>query len=123
MSFATALAACTGWEEIDFPGGSNEGLLFAHADASVKSCPEIHYYTVSPLQTSVGGTLSLRVSASTPAGAMTINWSGTGGTVKDPHAFETTYECGEAGPQKIEINVLGNGCTRTQQVDIVCVNE
>jgi hypothetical protein len=123
MSFATALVACTGWEEIDFPGPSNDGMLFAHADASVRSCPAIHYYTVSPLQTSVGGTLSLRVSASSSTETVTIRWSGTGGTVKDPSAFETTYECAEAGPQKIEINVLGNGCVRSEHVDIVCVNE
>lgn len=120
MCFATALASCTGWEEVDFHG-SNDGLLFVQADASVKSCPEIHYYTVSPLQTSVGGTLSLRVSASSLAGPIAIRWSGTGGTVKDPKAFETTYTCEEEGDQVIEINVRGNACARTQQIDVKCV--
>jgi hypothetical protein len=120
MCFATALASCTGWEEVDFHP-SNDGLLFVQADASVKGCPEIHYYTVSPLQTSVGGTLSLRVSASSPAGPITIRWSGTGGTVKDPKALETTYTCEQEGAQVIEINVWGNGCVRKQQIDVMCV--
>ena len=123
MSFATVLAACTGWEEVDFPGYGNEGMLFAQADATVKSCPEINYYTVSPLQTSVGGTLQLRVSASSPAGPLLVLWTGTGGTVKEPKAFETSYTCEVVGPQKIEINIRGNGCVRTQRIDVTCVDQ
>ena len=121
LAFVTA-AACTGWEEVEFHG-SRDGLLSVHADASLKSCPDIHYYTVSPLQTSVGSTLSLRVSASSAAGAVVVRWSGTGGTIKDPSAFETTYRCEQAGPQTIELNVRGNSCARTQRVNIRCVRE
>ena len=117
-SLALALVSCTGWEEVDFHAW--EGTITVHADASVKICPDLLFYSVAPLQTSVGAKLSLRVAASS-SGPMTIKWSGTGGRIEDPSALETNYVCMAPGPQRITISVSGYECERIQRIEVMCV--
>jgi hypothetical protein len=122
VAFAAASAWCTGWEEIDWSHSHRtQGTAFLQGDVSMRVCPDIRYYTVAPLQTSVGGSLELRVAASNDGGPVAIRWSGTGGEIDDPSAEETTYVCTAPGKQRITVTAFGVACERSQQIDVRCV--
>jgi hypothetical protein len=106
---------------------SNFGSVIV--DGQVVFCPLISFFSVAPLQTSVGNDLLLRAEGMSRDGSDVITtWSGTGGSIADPNAAETTYTCQEVGPQVLTLAVTdpatgldAEACGDIQLVNVNCV--
>ena len=95
----------------------------AYIDLRAGSCPEITLVFVAPLQTAVGDRIDLSAEATDPDGdVVTYRWRGTGGTVAEPMAPNTTYTCKARGTQTLSIQVSDRrGCTKSEVVTVTCV--
>ncbi|MEM7437077.1 MAG: hypothetical protein AAF436_18125 [Myxococcota bacterium] len=87
-------------------------------------CGELVKVVVSPLQTSVGGSIDLSAAAVDPQGdPIRFFWSGSGGSIDDPSAPDTVYTCGQAGRQFVQIEVSdADHCVDEWTVPITCVD-
>jgi hypothetical protein len=88
-------------------------------------CAELAKAVVSPLQTSVGNDIDLAaIGIDVEGDSITYVWSGTGGSIADSNARQTTYTCLEAGQQSITINVSDDDfeyCMDDWTVAVTCV--
>lgn len=102
-------------------GGQGDGSVVV--DGEVNNCPTVAV-TVSPLSAEVGETINLSASATDSDGdAVTYSWSASAGTVAQPDAASTTYECTAAGTATVELVVDdGFGCDVTRAVDVTCTD-
>src|SRR6185503_15468556 len=82
---AIASGSCSGSEEFEF---HRHASIIITVDAHIAVCPSFRYYTVAPLQTSVGGSLLLRAEASSDGGPVSMVGRGTGGRIADATARE-----------------------------------
>lgn len=116
---AVALGSCGASEEFKW---HPQGGVTITATPSVKTCgPILYRYVVAPLQTSVGGKLSMRAEASDDGGVVSLVWSGTGGEIRDALGPETSYTCATAGPQQLTLTATnGNGCSSVERISVNC---
>lgn len=86
------------------------------------TCPDISFYTVSPLQTSTGKPFTLNGAGTT--GTTTTQWTVTPeGTIADPNAATTTFTCGAPGVHTLTFTVTdGKSCVDTQSINVTCIN-
>jgi hypothetical protein len=92
-------------------------------------CPIVSFFSVAPLQTSVGNDLLLRAEGTARDGDPVLTtWTATGGSVADPNAAETTYTCQEIGEQTLTLAVTdpetgldAEECGDVQVVTVNCV--
>ena len=84
--------------------------------------PELVQVFVAPLETDVGASIALSVTAEDPDGdPVTLHWSGTGGRIKEPHSADTTYTCKEAGHHAVAITARdAGGLVAASTIDVMC---
>ncbi|MEM8605777.1 MAG: hypothetical protein AAGF92_01630 [Myxococcota bacterium] len=94
-------------------------------DGKLNLCAELTKVVVSPLQTSVGGSIDLRSEAVDEEGdAVEYLWTSGSGQIDDPTAADTTYTCTGAGDDQITISVSDDGfdyCSSEWTVAVSCV--
>jgi hypothetical protein len=98
-------------------------------DGQVSFCPIISFFSVAPLQTSVGNDLLLRAEGMARDGDPVLTtWTATGGSIADPNASETTYTCQDVGQQTLTLSVTdpdtgldADACGDTEVITVQCV--
>ncbi len=101
------------------------GTLFnynACDKAFFELCPSVDFLSASPLQTNVGGQITLVAAASDLDGdALVYAWTATAGVFAAPDAPATTYTCTVVGAQTLVFHVWDGRCESHFDVPIQCV--
>jgi hypothetical protein len=89
-------------------------------------CPglRVSQYTLSPLSTSVGGTIDVTAAGeddSTDAAVIGYTWTAPMGTFADPKAAHTTYTCTGAGTVTLTVTVSNGDCRASGGMMVTCV--
>ena len=86
------------------------------------NCPMITSYTGAPATVSVGGSVSVSVSATDPDGdALMFGWTAPSGKFGDTGAPVTTFTCTTSGPVTLTMTVTDGQCPSTITLPISCV--
>ena len=103
--------------------GSRFGAVRVNGELNV--CAELSKVITSPLQTSIANGILLNAEGTDAEGdPVAYRWRGTGGSLSNPSAAVTTFTCGEAGAQTVEVEVSDDGfdyCVDAWAVDVDCV--
>ena len=95
------------------------------ANGEFNVCADLTKVIASPLQTSLANGLILSAEGSDEEGDLVAyRWRATGGSLSNPSAAVTTYTCGVAGEQTVEVEVSDDGfeyCVDSWTVDVTCV--
>lgn len=85
-------------------------------------CPDVNFLFVAPLQTAVGGPISVEADAEDPDGdTITFVWSATDGSFADEESAATSYTCSAPGEQTITVTINdGGNCTTMHQAVVNC---
>jgi hypothetical protein len=131
LSFAAALLAaaagcgqppCQDKPIQAMPGGDNNG----HVVISVGiQCPglRVSQYTLSPLSTSVGGTIDVMAAGtddSSDAAIISYAWSAPTGKFSDPASAHTTYTCTAPGEVTLTVTVSNGDCRAMGGMMVTC---
>jgi hypothetical protein len=87
-------------------------------------CPTIDTYEISPLDTRVGGVITLMSTASDEDDGplpLAYTWSATSGTIAAPSSPNTTFTCTVPGPVTLTLTVTDDDCSDTISVDVECL--
>jgi secreted PhoX family phosphatase len=98
------------------------------ANGKFNICTELAKMIVSPLETSVGGTIDLSAIGEDAEGDdFEYLWTAEGGTVADPSAADTTFTCDTEGEGFVAVTVSDDGfdyCdSGTWTVAVTCVGD
>lgn len=85
-------------------------------------CPDVDFLFVAPLQTAVGGPISVEAHASDSDGdTITYAWTATDGEFDATDVASATYTCSAPGEQTITVAINdGGSCTTTHQAVVNC---
>jgi hypothetical protein len=100
---------------------SIRGRVTVNGDLNV--CPDVDFLFVAPLQTAVGGPISVEAHASDSDAGDVVSyvWSATGGTFVSTTAASTTYTCSAPGTQTLTVTINdGGSCTTMHQQQVFC---
>jgi methionine-rich copper-binding protein CopC len=91
-------------------------------EGELNVCPDVDFLFVAPLQTAVGGPISVEAHASDSDGdTITYAWSATDGSFAAATAASTTYTCSAPGEQTITVAINdGGSCTTMHQQVVNC---
>jgi hypothetical protein len=90
---------------------------------SFNICPGIESIEVTPLETRVGTTITLRSAASDIDNAphpLTYSWSATAGSIAAPDQPNTTFTCTTAGTATIMLTISDGDCPDSRSVPVTC---
>ena len=86
------------------------------------NCPAITSYTGAPATVSVGGSITVSVSASDPDGdALMFGWTAPSGTFGDTGAPVTTFTCTASGPVPLTMTITDGQCPTSIRLPVSCV--
>jgi len=110
---------CDALNNVSNIGGKIIEGQFTAGDST--TCPDVAFYTVSPLQTSTGSPITLNGAGT--AGATTTVWTATpAGTITNPTAASTTFTCIQNGAHTLTFTVTdGKSCTDSQTINVNCI--
>ncbi len=91
-------------------------------EGELNVCPDVNFLFVAPLQTAVGGPISVEADAEDPDGdTITFVWSATDGSFADEEAAATSYTCSAPGEQTITVTINdGGNCATMHQAVVNC---
>jgi len=90
---------------------------------SFNVCPGVDSIEVTPLETRVGSSITLRSAASDVDNApqpLTYLWSATAGAIAAPDQPNTTFTCTAAGMATITLTISDGDCTDSRSVPVTC---
>lgn len=86
------------------------------------NCPAITSYTGAPATVSVGGAITVSVSATDPDGdPLMFGWSAPSGRFGDTGAPVTTFTCTVSGPVTLTMTITDGQCPSSIRLPISCV--
>lgn len=107
--------------------GASGRVEIATNFASGDNCPSITSAFAAPAETSVGGRISVAVTATDPdpGDTLTTSWTPAAG-FEDPHATATSFTCAAAGTESLVVIVSDNHaptpCTTRATLAVKCVS-
>ena len=90
---------------------------------SVNFCPGIDGIDIGPLETGIGGIISLAGAASDDDDGplpLAYQWSATTGTIASPASPSTTFTCTVPGPVTLTLTVSDGDCEDTMSMVATC---
>jgi hypothetical protein len=86
------------------------------------NCPSITSYSGAPATVSVGGSVTVSVSATDPDGnALMFGWTAPSGRFGDTGAPVTTFTCTASGPVTLTMTITDGMCPSSITLPIMCV--
>jgi hypothetical protein len=98
------LCACSGDDFAHPPCRTDQGSLVVLAAAT--GCPHLTSFDILPSDVYVGSSVALRATADGPSGAtFAFAWKASNGTIADPQAADTEFQCTAPGVADLTITV------------------
>jgi len=93
-----------------------------NVDGEINVCPDVDFLFVAPLQTAVGGPISVEAHASDSDGdTISYAWTATDGEFDATDDASATYTCSAPGEQTITVTINdGGSCTTMHQAVVNC---
>jgi cysteine-rich repeat protein len=102
-----------------------EGAVAIDGGVEPNVCPRIESYSVGPLETAVGSSITLSAAVVDPEGdPWSLSWTAsTGSVVASSDSLQAEYQCTVAGQHTLTLSLAGSAnCeAETKQIEVRCV--
>lgn len=91
--------------------------------APAPSCPEIAYYSASPIAAPIGGVIQLTGGATRTPSGTELEWSSSSGSLHHADRAVAQLTCIEPGPVSLTFSVTKGSCRDTETLELTCLPE